>query len=274
MAFKKNTRKKSANKNKKPKSEIIGDNNASASEDAQNCPETAKKTRGYGRKDANSLNDKQRKLCDEYLLCNNGKQAAIKAGYAVKGASAYASRLLKQPNVKRYLDSRREKIGILSEISPQYVLERLKDVVERCMSATPVTAPNGKPVLDENGNPTYRFDSSGANKALELIGKYLGLFNADQSGAAGASAKVVLEIQSIREALMQEQEASRRARRAAAATATEADAITAGDIVAGAVAAEEAEEDGLMEGSTYAEAVAAGSGKDLEAAAHKVGGSI
>jgi phage terminase small subunit len=43
-------------------------------------------------------------------------------------------------------------------------------VVEHAMDAVPV--------LDMKGNPTgmWRFDSTGANKALELIGKHLGMF--------------------------------------------------------------------------------------------------
>jgi phage terminase small subunit len=47
----------------------------------------------------------------------------------------------------------------------------------------------GDPVLDRDGNPTgeWKFDSSGANKATELIGKHLGLFrdNLNVSGSLG-----------------------------------------------------------------------------------------
>ena len=116
--------------------------------------------------------------------------------------------MLQLDKVQQYLETKRRKLEIKTEMSAQYVLQNLKDVAERCMSAQPVVNMAGKPVLDENGNPVYRFDSAGANKALELIGKHLGVFNADQSGSASSS-KVVLEIQMIREALMQENEASR-----------------------------------------------------------------
>ena len=116
--------------------------------------------------------------------------------------------MLSMPKLQTYLEAKRRKLEIKTEMSAQYVLQNLKDVAERCMSAQPVVNMAGKPVLDENGNPVYRFDSAGANKALELIGKHLGVFNADQSGSASSS-KVVLEIQMIREALMQDNEASR-----------------------------------------------------------------
>ncbi|MNW10683.1 Terminase small subunit [compost metagenome] len=57
-----------------------------------------------------------------------------------------------------------------SEVNAQWVLDRLVQLAERCMQAEPVT--------DRDGSPTgeYRFDSSGANKALENIGKHLGMF--------------------------------------------------------------------------------------------------
>ncbi len=51
-----------------------------------------------------------------------------------------------------------------------WVIERLMKVADRCMQA--------EPVLDRDGNQTgeYKFDSSGANKALQLLGAELGMF--------------------------------------------------------------------------------------------------
>jgi phage terminase small subunit len=55
------------------------------------------------------------------------------------------------------------------EINGDWVLSKLKQVAERCMQEEPVMA---------QGEPTgeFKFDSSGANKALELIGKHHKLF--------------------------------------------------------------------------------------------------
>ena len=51
-----------------------------------------------------------------------------------------------------------------------WVISRLMTVTERCMQA--------EPVLDKDGNPTgeYKFDSGGANRALELLGKTMRMF--------------------------------------------------------------------------------------------------
>ena len=172
------------------------------------CPDVAAKQATYTQKTNDALSIKQKMFCDEYLIDLNGTQAALRAGYSASCATSQASRMLQLEKVQQYLETKRRKLEIKTEMSAQYVLQNLKDVAERCMSAQPVVNMSGRPILDENGNPVYRFDSAGANKALELIGKHLGVFNADQSGSASSS-KVVLEIQMIREALMQDNEASR-----------------------------------------------------------------
>lgn len=51
-----------------------------------------------------------------------------------------------------------------------------------------------EPVLDSRGKPTgeYRYDGSVANKALELLGKHLGLFKdkVEHSGPGGGPIEV------------------------------------------------------------------------------------
>src|SRR5581483_2336246 len=56
------------------------------------------------------------------------------------------------------------------ELDKQWILERLMAIVERCMQAEPVLDPEGKPTGE------FRFDGKSANRALELLGKHLGLF--------------------------------------------------------------------------------------------------
>lgn len=49
------------------------------------------------------LTQRQKKFCDEYMLCGNATQAAIKAGYSEKYAGQNADKILKNTNVKEYL---------------------------------------------------------------------------------------------------------------------------------------------------------------------------
>jgi len=57
---------------------------------------------------AEQLTDKQRSFCREYMADGNGRQAAIRAGYAVRGSAVEASRLLTKANVQAELDRLRK----------------------------------------------------------------------------------------------------------------------------------------------------------------------
>lgn len=65
-------------------------------------------------------------------------------------------------------------------VDKDYVMRRLKTVAERCMQVAPVLDRKGNPVLVETPDgeevPAFTFNSMGANRALELLGKEIGLF--------------------------------------------------------------------------------------------------
>jgi phage terminase small subunit len=116
------------------------------------------------------LNPKQKMFVEEYLIDFNALGAAIRAGYSPKTAYSNGSRLLKDAEVMKALAKAQEKRSEKTGITAEYVLTSLKSVAERCQQA--------EPVLDKKGNPTgeWQFRETGANKALELLGKNLKLF--------------------------------------------------------------------------------------------------
>lgn len=65
------------------------------------------------------LTPKQKRFVGEYLVDLNGTQAAIRAGYSVKGASVQASLLLANPKVAELISEatrlRAEKVGVKAE---------------------------------------------------------------------------------------------------------------------------------------------------------------
>lgn len=115
------------------------------------------------------LTPKQEMFCKEYLIDLNATQAAIRAGYSLKTAKTIAgqnlSKLIISERIQELMKEREKR----TLVDGDWVLMKLKEVAERCMQEEPVMA---------GGEPTgeYKFDSSGANKSLELIGKHHKLF--------------------------------------------------------------------------------------------------
>ena len=60
-----------------------------------------------------------------------------------------------------------------TEVSQDWVIERLVDNFERAMQVRPVTDARGKPTGE------YTYHGAVANRALELLGKHLGMFDRD-----------------------------------------------------------------------------------------------
>ena len=115
------------------------------------------------------LPDKRRRFVDEYIIDCNGTQAAIRAGYAPKAANEQAARLLANASIKAAVEEKLAEIRKKNEITADWVVDKAKKIIERCMQA--------EPVYDHEGNPTgeYKFDSSGANGSLKILAKYLGM---------------------------------------------------------------------------------------------------
>ena len=124
------------------------------------------------------LEEKQKMFCKEYLVDFNGTQAAIRAGYSKKTANEQASRLLAKVNVQTYLKQLIEKRNERTKITQDEVVADSIKVKDRCMQ--------NEAVLDKEGNETgiYKFDSNGANKALDMLMKHTGGYETDNKQKA------------------------------------------------------------------------------------------
>lgn len=128
----------------------------------------------------------RRALFVEAYLTNSGNatQAAIIAGYSEKSARRIGTRLSTDAHIRTELDRRRAeviaKVEKKTEVTKEWITASLKTVAERCMQAAPVLDRKGEPVLTETPNGTlavaFEFNSAGANRALELLGKEQGMF--------------------------------------------------------------------------------------------------
>jgi len=127
------------------------------------------------------LTDKQKRFCQEYIIDLNATQAAIRAGYSEKTAQQISSRLLLNVVIQGEISKLQKEISERTGLTIQWVLDNLKEVSERCMQKTPVmkfdrTEKRMVQVIDDDGKGVWTFDSPGANRSLELLGKHLGMF--------------------------------------------------------------------------------------------------
>lgn len=135
-----------------------------------------------------ALTDQKKLFADIYLTCLNATEAAKKAGYSEKTAYSQGNRLLKDVEVRAYIDERQQARAEKLNLDAEWVLNRLVEVTQMSMQAKAVEKWDyNEKKLIETGE--YVYDSQGANKALELIGKHLGMFKdkIEHSGNMGVS---------------------------------------------------------------------------------------
>ena len=133
-----------------------------------------------------ALTEKKKLFADHYLVNLNATEAAKLAGYSEKTAYSQGHRLLKDVEVHAYIEERQKERAEKLELDADWVLEKLKTVVDMSMQAKPVEKWDyNEKKLVETGE--YQYDSTGANRALELIGKHLGMFKdkIEHSGNVG-----------------------------------------------------------------------------------------
>jgi len=128
--------------------------------------------------------DQHKRFADRYFETLNGTQSAIYAGFSTDTAKQQAWQLLQREDIQEYLQSLRAEYSEKSGLTKEWVMKRFEHISDACVKAKPVVQWDAGlkefiPVEDEYGNPVYEFDSSGANKATEMIGKIIGVFAQD-----------------------------------------------------------------------------------------------
>ena len=135
------------------------------------------KTQTIKVKKVEDMTPKQQAFVREYPVDFNMTQAAIRAGYAKRGAGTEGQRLLKnaiiQQEVQKQVERRNRAVEKKTDVSSAWVLDKLKTTVERCMQIKPVMVKVGDE-WQESGEFTFMFQ--GSNAALKMIGDHLGMW--------------------------------------------------------------------------------------------------
>lgn len=107
------------------------------------------------------LTDRQRQFVEEYLVDLNATQAAIRAGYSQKTAEQLGYQLLQKPLVQAEIQAAMERRAKRTGITQDRVVEEL-----------------GKVAFAEAADGSdSELKYSNKLRALELLGKHLGLFD-------------------------------------------------------------------------------------------------
>lgn len=165
------------------------------------------------------LTEKQKRFCEEYLIDLNGAQAAIRAGYSKKTAARIAIELLNKTHVAIYLSKLREKQSERTEITADKVLAELAAiaftdhtelarVIHKQITDIETGTTAECAVVDwadtdklsamakksissiKRGRNGVEVSSYDKIRALELIGKHIGMFNDKKDESADTLAKL------------------------------------------------------------------------------------
>ncbi len=141
------------------------------------------------------LTEKQQRFVEEYLIDLNGTQAAIRAGYSARTANEQASRLLAnvsvQQTVSERMAERSKRTGVNQD---RVILElakiaflRMTDVVDKNGNIKDDASEDDLSCIEsikykhsdtDTGSSTEREVKIASKlKALELLGKHLGMWN-------------------------------------------------------------------------------------------------
>lgn len=122
------------------------------------------------------LTPKQARFVEEYLIDLNATQAAIRAGYSEDTARQTGSENLSKPDVADAIAAAQADRAERTKIDQNYVLRQAVKLHERCMQeVAPILDRRGQQIRDDEGNPLFEFNATGAAKALELVGKHVSI---------------------------------------------------------------------------------------------------
>lgn len=118
------------------------------------------------------MTEKQKRFCDEYLIDCNATQAAIRAGYSEVSAGRNANRMMKNDEIRSYIDAALMRLKAENVADAQEVMEYLTSVL-RGKSQSSVLARDeigAERVIEKPPDEKERL------KAAELLGKRYGLY--------------------------------------------------------------------------------------------------
>lgn len=151
------------------------------------------------------LTAKQIRFVDEYMVDFNATQAAIRAGYKAKTAHVIGAENLRKPKIAEEISRRQKDLQRRTEISQDRVVKELARIAfadatdyacvetltyeneDGTVSPVQIVSPKDTDTLSDDQRAAIAGIKHGANgieiklhdkiKALELLGRHIGMFN-------------------------------------------------------------------------------------------------
>lgn len=123
-----------------------------------------------------ALNPRQQKAVDIFMATGSKITAYCEAYDKSRNATSAksAKEVFKSKNVSREVEKRRKLQSAITTLTDSWEEERLTEIVDRCMQHKPVI--EGGEIVG-----VYTFDSSGANRAIEILCRIRGKFQKDNA---------------------------------------------------------------------------------------------
>lgn len=138
------------------------------------------------------MNKKQRRFADEYLIDLNITQAAIRAGYSLKTAYSQGQRLMKNVEVKSYIEDELERIHNKNIADTTEIMMYLTKVLRGNSESDVVVVEGTGEGYSEARSITKKPDERERLKAAELLGKRYGMFK-DTIGVEGVIPVIITD---------------------------------------------------------------------------------
>lgn len=126
------------------------------------------------------LTDKQKRFVSEYLIDLNATQAAIRAGYSAKTAGRIGGENVQKPEIQKAISEAILKQQERTELTADEVIADLREVRNICLGRKKVKiveVAKFEGVINTSEIEAKMIDPAGANRALELLGKHIGMFS-------------------------------------------------------------------------------------------------
>lgn len=137
-----------------------------------------------------AMTNRQKKFCDEYLIDLNATQAAIRAGYSERSAGRNADRMMKNDEIRSYIEEQLQQLHNERTADAQEVVEYLTSVLRGESEGEELVNEFQGDGISMAVHVRKKPSEKDKLRAAELLGKRFGIFTDRIEGTVKMSEKL------------------------------------------------------------------------------------